>query len=150
MNVADAKGDFVVRDLRRSIVVDLGRESLRDIVLCANQLPRAVDRTLNEVEQTVDGLSRALTMSATWSVRRVGPVDSLHETPTASKARAPSRTGFMSRREMNLHSEGKGTGKGENGTRHVLRCAGPPSPIPLPPSPQGTGAGFEANSFVSR
>jgi len=57
MNVADAKGDFVVRDLRRSIVVDLGREALRDVVLRANQLGRTVDRALNEGEQTVDRLA---------------------------------------------------------------------------------------------
>ena len=51
MNVADAIGDLVVGDLRLSVVVDLGREPLRGIVLRANDLGMTVDRVLNEGEQ---------------------------------------------------------------------------------------------------
>ena len=59
MNVAGPKEDLVVGDLCGSVVVDLGRETLRRVVLASNQVSGAVDRALNEGEQTLDRLTQS-------------------------------------------------------------------------------------------
>src|SRR6478609_2551155 len=58
VNVADAKEDLVVGDLRRTVVVDRRREAFRRVVLHANELGGPIDRLLNEREQAVDRLTQ--------------------------------------------------------------------------------------------
>src|SRR5678816_2844206 len=58
VNVADAKEDLVVGDLRRPVVVDRRREALCRVVLRANELGGPIDRVLNEREQAVDRLTQ--------------------------------------------------------------------------------------------
>src|SRR6476659_2517699 len=58
VNVADAKEDLVVGDLRRSVVIDRRREAFRRVILHANELRGSIDCVLNEREQTVDRLTQ--------------------------------------------------------------------------------------------
>src|SRR5690349_16189533 len=57
VHVGDLVEDLVVGDLRGAIVVDLGRESFRGVVIRANQSRRTIDRGLNEREEIVNRLS---------------------------------------------------------------------------------------------
>jgi len=57
VHVAYAKEDLVIGDLRRAVVVDLGREALGGIVRHLDLLCAVIDRVLNEGEEAVDRLT---------------------------------------------------------------------------------------------